>query len=199
MKDNCFTQNCVVFCQTSTWISHRYTYVLSLLNLPPTSLSIPLLWWWFNHEIVSYSCDPMDQALLSMEFPRQECWSGLPFPSLLDLPDPGIEPESPALQADYLPWTSWEAPRLLQSPCLSSLRHSKFPLVIYFTYGNVTFSIFELHLLEFILCLSLIFTGKGGSSYPHRWGWKRIINCLSESKRMEIGWIRQKSHDLRVW
>ena len=139
------------------------------------------------------------QALLSMEFPRQECWSGLPFPSLLDLPYPGIEPESPALQADYLPWTSWEAPRLLQSPCLSSLRHSKFPLVIYFTYGNVTFSIFELHLLEFILCLSLIFTGKGGSSYPHRWGWKRIINCLSESKRMEIGWIRQKSHDLRVW
>ena len=38
-----------------------------------------------------------------MEFPRQEYWNGLPFPSLLDLPDPGIEPESPALQADYLP------------------------------------------------------------------------------------------------
>ena len=43
------------------------------------------------------------QALLSMGFSRQECWSGLPFPSPGDLPDPGIEPRSPALQADVLP------------------------------------------------------------------------------------------------
>ena len=38
-----------------------------------------------------------------MGFSRQECWSGLPFLSLGDLPDPGIEPGSPALQADSLP------------------------------------------------------------------------------------------------
>ena len=38
-----------------------------------------------------------------MEFSRQEYWSGLPFPSPGDLPDPGIEPVSPALQADSLP------------------------------------------------------------------------------------------------
>ena len=43
------------------------------------------------------------QAPLSMEFPRQEYWSGLPFPSPGDLPDPGIEPGCPALQADSLP------------------------------------------------------------------------------------------------
>ena len=42
------------------------------------------------------------QASLSMEFSRQEYWSGLPFPSLGDLLDPGIEPESPALQSDSL-------------------------------------------------------------------------------------------------
>ena len=36
-------------------------------------------------------------------FSRQEYWSGLPFPSPGDLPDPGIEPRSPALQADSLP------------------------------------------------------------------------------------------------
>ena len=36
-------QNCVVFCQTLTWISHRYAYVPSLLNLPPISLPIPPL------------------------------------------------------------------------------------------------------------------------------------------------------------
>ena len=39
----------------------------------------------------------------SMEFSRQEYWSGLPFPSPGDLPNPGIEPRSPALQAVALP------------------------------------------------------------------------------------------------
>ena len=43
------------------------------------------------------------QATLSMEFFRQEYWSGLPFPSPGDLPNPGIKPGSPALQADSLP------------------------------------------------------------------------------------------------
>ena len=43
------------------------------------------------------------QASLSMGFSRQEYCSGLPFPSPGDLPDPGIEPRSPALQADALP------------------------------------------------------------------------------------------------
>ena len=57
-------------------------------------------------------CDPMDcsppihedcrravvhQAFLSMEFPRQEYWTGLPFVSPGDFPDPGIEPGSPEL------------------------------------------------------------------------------------------------------
>ena len=42
------------------------------------------------------------QASLSTGFSRQEYWSGLPFPSPGDLPDPGIEPRSPALQADAL-------------------------------------------------------------------------------------------------
>ena len=42
------------------------------------------------------------QAPPSMEFSRQQYWSGLPFPSPRDLPDPGIEPMSPALQADVL-------------------------------------------------------------------------------------------------
>ena len=42
------------------------------------------------------------QALLSMGFSRQEYWSGLPFPSPGDLPNPGIEPRSPALHVDDL-------------------------------------------------------------------------------------------------
>ena len=53
------------------------------------------------------SCDPMTIRLayetpLSIEFPKQEYWSGLPFLSPGDLPDPGIKPGSPVLQADSL-------------------------------------------------------------------------------------------------
>ena len=46
---------------------------------------------------VAYEAPP------SMAFSRQEFWGGLPFSSPEDLPDPGIEPRSPALQADTLP------------------------------------------------------------------------------------------------
>ena len=54
-------------------------------------------------------CDPMAvacQAPLSVKFPRQEYWSGLPFPTAGDLLDPGIElasPVSPALASIFLP------------------------------------------------------------------------------------------------
>ena len=44
-------------------------------------------------------CTVACQAPLSMEFSREEYWSGLPFPTLEDLPDPGIEPMSPASPA----------------------------------------------------------------------------------------------------
>ena len=50
------------------------------------------------------------QAPLSMGFPRQEYWSGLPCPPPGDLPDPGIEPAFPmtfVLQADSLPLSHW--------------------------------------------------------------------------------------------
>ena len=59
-----------------------------------------------SHSVVSDSATPWTvayQASQSMGFSRQEYWSGLPFPSPGDLPDPGIEPGSPALQADGLP------------------------------------------------------------------------------------------------
>ena len=45
----------------------------------------------------------LQAATLSMRFPKQEHWSGLPFPSPGDLPDPGIKPVSPASQVDSLP------------------------------------------------------------------------------------------------
>ena len=63
----------------------------------------------YMYEICSVMSDSLrpyggvHQAPLSMECSRKEYWSELPFPSPEDLPDPGIKPRSPALQADYLP------------------------------------------------------------------------------------------------
>ena len=56
-------------------------------------------------ELCPTLCDPMDGGPpgQSMGFSRQEYWSGLPFPSPKDLPNPGMEPGSQALQADSLP------------------------------------------------------------------------------------------------
>ena len=59
-----------------------------------------------SHSVVSDSLRPIwavaHQAALSMGFSRQEYWSGLPCPSLGYLPNSGIEPRSPTLQADFL-------------------------------------------------------------------------------------------------
>ena len=59
-----------------------------------------------SHSVMFDSSTPQTEACqisLSMEFSRQEYWSGLPFPSPRDLPNPGIKPRSPTLQADSLP------------------------------------------------------------------------------------------------
>ena len=59
--------------------------------------SLSRVWLFATPWTVAYQAPP------SMGFSRQECWSGLSFPSPGDLPDPRIEPRSPALQADALP------------------------------------------------------------------------------------------------
>ena len=73
-------------------------------------------------------CDPWTvscQASLSMEFSRQEYWSGLPCPPPGDLPNPGMEIRSPASQVDSLPTKSPGKPNLVASPnpSGSSSRH----------------------------------------------------------------------------
>ena len=61
-------------------------------------------WWWLVGRSCQTLCNPMDytahQAPLSLGFPRQEHWRRLPFPPPGDLPDPGIETTSLALEAD---------------------------------------------------------------------------------------------------
>ena len=63
---------------------------------------------WMVDGFVAQSCLTLEtpwtvaqQAPLSMGFPRQEYWSGLPFPSPGDHPNPGLKPGSPAFQADF--------------------------------------------------------------------------------------------------
>ena len=70
----------------------------------------PFLLWSLKWSEVAQSCptlcDPMDCSLSGSSTHgifQAECWSGLPFPSPGDLPNPGIEPGSPALPADALP------------------------------------------------------------------------------------------------
>ena len=61
--------------------------------------------WWFIRCGVQLFVTPWTvarQAPLSRGFPRKEYWSGFPFPSSGNLPDPEIEPRSPALPADSL-------------------------------------------------------------------------------------------------
>ena len=81
----------------------RYNWFTMLCLFQVCSKMIQL---WKNSQIVmSDSAIPWIVACptpLSMEFPRQEYWSGLPFPSPGDLPNLGIKPESPAWQVNSL-------------------------------------------------------------------------------------------------
>ena len=63
----------------------------------------------------SKESDTTEQLNVSMGFPRQEYWSGLPFPFPGDLPDPGIKPSSLALQVGSLPLSHQGSISLLNS------------------------------------------------------------------------------------
>ena len=92
-------------------VSPRY----SLKLLPRTKMkSLSRVWLFVTPWIVAYQAPP------SLEFSRQEYWSGLPFPFPGDLPNPGIEPGSSTLQADAYFWATREAPEALTDLSISS-------------------------------------------------------------------------------
>ena len=66
------------------------------------------------------------QAPLSMGFPRQESWSRLPFPSLGELLDPGMEPVSPALAGKFFTIEPSGKPRILQQVLLDAFQTATF-------------------------------------------------------------------------
>ena len=81
-----------------TGILSKETFISDSLQIVKVKVkSLSRVWLFATPWTVAY------QALQSMGFSRQEYWSGLPFPSPGDLPNPGIEPWSPALQTDALP------------------------------------------------------------------------------------------------
>ena len=78
-----------------------------------TKLTCLILFLLFTCQVVSdSSATPWTvarQVPLFMGFPRQEYWSGLPFPSPAHLPNPGIEPATPTLKRRFFTWAIWEA------------------------------------------------------------------------------------------
>ena len=87
---------------------HLHLWFSASLNLKFT-WGLKVFWWLKVKVLVAQLClilcnswTVAHQAPLSMEFSRQEYWSGLLFPSPGDLPNPGIKPWSPALQANSL-------------------------------------------------------------------------------------------------
>ena len=90
----------------NVFMSSPRLYVVAVVCIPSSDIySVCLLKWSEVAQSCPTLCDPWTvahQALLSMGFSRQKYWSELPFPSPGDLPNPGIEPRSPALEADTL-------------------------------------------------------------------------------------------------
>ena len=111
------------------------------------------------------------QAPLSMLFSRQEYWSGLPFPSPRDLPDPGIKPRSPTLQADALTYAAAAAAKSLQScPTLCDPMDGSPP-------GSPVPEILQPRTLEWVAI-----------SFSNAWKWKVKMKSLSHVRLFTTPW-----------
>ena len=124
------------------------------------------------------------QSPLSMGFPRQEYWSRLPFPSPRDLSDPGIEPGSPALQADSLP-TELRLGESLKMRQFNPMSDSEIIASIYF-FLSTTFS---------ILILDLVLVAQLVKNLPAMWetsvqslGWEDPLEKGKASHSIFLAW-----------
>ena len=109
--------------QASSHILIRFYFLISCFNVTPSCYSLSVssvcvcvcvcarvLSCFSRDQLFAAPWTIAHQAPLSMGFSRQEYWSGLPRPPPGDLPDPGIKPVSPALQADSLQLSHWGSP-----------------------------------------------------------------------------------------
>ena len=117
------------------------------------------------------------QAPPSMGFSRQQYWSGLPFPSTGDLPDPGLKPRSPTLQVDSLPSEPPGKPRGTVEGCSFTRQSQKaFLILIQLTRGRK-------ELGEAVGCLS------GNVKGPEVYGAWLVSRCC--------GWVEHRKE--RPW
>ena len=125
----CFAHNCIL--SSSPAPTTCICWMSELMNEPYRKFFLLVFayhWiivvvWSLSHvQLFATLWTVAHQALLSMDFSRQEYWSGLPFPSSGDLPEPGIKPTSPAWQVDSLPLSHLGRPSL-NKLCLKTFRH----------------------------------------------------------------------------
>ena len=91
------------------------------------------------------------QVSISMRFPRQEYWNGLPFLFPGDLPNPGIEPMSPAWQADSLPLSHLGSP----------LKVSRIIQMVSFCVWLISLSIISLRFIHIVAYIRMLFHFNG--------------------------------------
>ena len=91
---------------------HNCVRMFLKINPLPHTYTPPFIYtydgWWFAHKVVYDSCNPMDCSLPGSSvhgISQAEYWSGLPFPSPGDRPNPGMEPMSPAFAGGF--FTNW--------------------------------------------------------------------------------------------
>ena len=108
-----------------------------------------------------------------VEFSRQEYWSGLPFPSPGDLPDPGIKPRFPVLQADSLPF---EPHKNKQKSHIGTQVH----ICIFWLLT---------HCSHLVITLLIIFPRENPLSHRMKWSLKALIagSCRLGSSN-SVGW-----------
>ena len=139
---------------------------------------LPVLWirssgscvCMFRHSVMSDSLwlhGVAHKALLLIGFPSQEYWSGLPFPTPGDIPDPGIEPMSPVSPSlagrFFNHWTTWEAPSDSHLPAYFQHLKEQFPSY-YFVENTIIIASQQVSLAFILLRLLSVFCWS-----PSRW------------------------------
>ena len=148
------------------------------------------------------------QAPPSMGFSRQEYWSGLSFPSPRDLPDSGIEPGSPALQADALPSKPPGKPNLMgiRPICISLIITFISPFVLLFGGNHLIIyplsTVLSSHRFAEIIYLFYFFlpaySGLLILSMVYFNIWKFLYNWISQSFKAPLQQQQQKAHLLYI-
>ena len=160
------------------------------------------------------------QAPLSTEFSRQEYWSGLPFPSPGDLPNRGIEPRSPELQADSLPtelhgkpkaiknslW--WQIRSFVNCPCMNRKDIKNHTYSAESHVGHVFFHFENMFLScgqnSLILTFNSAFTTLATwceelTHWKRPWCWERLRARVERGDKGWDGWMAAPTRWTWVW